>query len=709
VTCRAGVAGLVSGLLATADAAAAVTAARLAADESIRLDGALNEAAWRRAGALDDLRQSQPLPGAAASQRTVVRLAWDDSHLFIAIEAFDAEPGRIVARQMQRDSELFFDDHVTVVLDPHGRAREGYLFRVNPVGARSDALIFEGQREDYDWDGRWHAAARMHDAGWTAEIAIPFTTLSLDPETAAWGINVERRIARGNERVRLAGGLRATPITSLADMLPLTGIQVAAPGLGVRAEPYLVRREEFDHDRGGNQGEFTPGVDIFYQFTPAITGGLTINTDFAEVEVDEQRVNLTRFPLFFPEKREFFLQDTGLFRFAGLGQSPLPFFSRRIGLDATGNPVDIDIGGKLSGRHGPLAFGTLGAHVAAGPNTPAATLGAARAAYELAPGWSAGVIATVGDPRAERDARTLGADLQYRQANFGGPGKALYAEAWWQDTATEDAPDGGAYGFAIDYPNTGFVANARFNHIDHDYDPALGFVFQTGIREASGELGYWMRPDGFDAVIPQFDWRVRERHDRGLEYVLYNPEVYVETGAGDFVFPELWFERERLFAAFEILPGIVIPPGDYRHNRVLLSAGTSRDRALAVEGSVFAGEYFSGQRRDYEISLLWQPHHRYSIGLDYTVNDVDLREGRYMVRVARTRLDVNFTTRLALNFTAQHDNVSERLGMNGRLRWNFAEHHDVFLVVNHEVSTLDNNFRALATDAIAKVALSFAL
>jgi hypothetical protein len=187
VTCRAGVAGLVSGLLATADAAAAVTAARLAVDESIRLDGALNEAAWRRAGALDDLRQSQPLPGAAASQRTVVRLAWDDSHLFIAIEAFDAEPGRIVARQMQRDSELFFDDHVTVVLDPHGRAREGYLFRVNPVGARSDALIFESQREDYDWDGRWHAAARMHDAGWTAEIAIPFTTLSLDPEAAAWG------------------------------------------------------------------------------------------------------------------------------------------------------------------------------------------------------------------------------------------------------------------------------------------------------------------------------------------------------------------------------------------------------------------------------------------------------------------------------------------------------------------------------------------
>jgi len=674
---------------------------------SMTLDGDLRESDWQQAGVIVGLRQSQPIAGAPASEETVVRLLHDGKFLYIGVEARDADPSAIVARQMQRSADLFNDDHVTIVLDPHGRGREGYLFQVNPLGARRDALIFEGQVDDDDWDGRWQAAARIHDGGWTAEIALPFTTLSIDPNVANWGINVERRIARRNERVRLAGLLREKPIASLADTVPLAGIRVDAPGRGIRIEPYFVTRGTFDHDRSEAHTELAPGFDAFYQLTPAITAALTANTDFAEVEVDEQRVNLTRFPLFFPEKREFFLQDAGLFRFAGLGESPRPFFSRRIGLDAAGNPLDIEYGGKLSGRHGPFAFGALATRVAAGPTTPAATLGVVRGAYSLSPTLSAGMIGTFGDPRADREARTMGADLQYRNADWRGAGKALNAEAWWQDTATGGQPGGGAYGFAVDYPNTGFIANARFNHIDADYDPALGFVFQTGIRQAFGEIGYWARPEGFDAVIPQFDWDVRERLDDGLEYVLYNPEVYIETSAGDWVFPELFFERERLFEPFEILPGIVIPPGDYRHNRVLLSAGSSLDRPLAVEASIFAGEYFSGQRRDYSASITWQPRRRFNFRLDYRINDIDLREGRFIVRVARGEANINFTTRLTLNLIAQHDNVSERLGMNARLRWIFAGHHDLFLVLNHEMSTFDDRFRSLQSEAVAKIGLSF--
>jgi len=679
-----------------------------AAPGSIVLDGRLNEADWQNAPAIDGLRQSQPVAGAPASEPTTVRLLHDERFLYIGVEARDSEASAIVARQMQRDIALFNDDHITIVLDPHGRGREGYLFRVNPLGARRDALIFEGQVEDFDWDGRWLAAPRTHDNGWTAEIAIPFTTLSVDPDVETWGFNIERRIARKNERARLAAAVREKPIASLADAAPLSGIRAESPGIGVRFEPYLVARQRFDHDGGGQRTELTPGFDAFYRITPAITGALTVNTDFAEVEVDQRRVNLTRFPLFFPEKREFFLQDAGLFSFAGLGESPRPFFSRRIGLDAAGNPIDIDFGGKLSGRHGPLAFGALATRVAAGPNTPETTLAVARGSYSLSPTLSAGVIGTFGDPRAERDAHTLGADVQYRNADWRGTGKALDFEAWVQDTATEERPGGSAYGFAVDYPNTGFIANARFNHIDADYDPALGFVFQTGIRQAFGEIGYWARPEGFDSVIPQLDWNVRERLDEGLEYLLYNPEVFIETSAGDFVFPELWFERERLFEPFEIVPGLVIPPGDYRHNRVLLSAGTSRDRSLAIEAAVFAGEFFSGQRRDYSASLTWQPQRRFNLGLDYSINDIDLREGRFIVRVARAEANFNFSTRLTLNLIAQHDNVSERLGVNARLRWIFAGHHDLFLVLNHDSSTFDNRFRALETEAIAKLGLSFA-
>ena len=673
----------------------------------IVVDGKIDEAGWQQATRFANLRQSQPLPGTAASEQTTIRLLYDDGNVYIAITALDSQPSAIVARQLQRDRELFFDDHVTVVIDPHGRSRDGYLFRVNALGARRDALIFEGQRENYDWDGRWRAAASITSEGWTAEIAIPFTTLSVNPAVSCWAINIERRIARKNERVRLVGLRRDKPIASLADNVQLCGIKVDSPGIGLLFEPYLVARQRFDHAGGGQRTEITPGFDAFYQFTPAITGALTVNTDFAEVEVDERVVNLTRFPLFFPERRDFFLQDAGLFRFAGLGVSPQPFFSRRIGLDAAGNPIDIDYGGKISGRHGPLSFGVLGTQVAQGQNTPKATLGVARAAYSLTPELTAGVIGTAGDPGADRSAHTMGADLQYRNADWRGTGRTLEAEGWWQDTASQGQPGGGAYGFALDYPNTGFTANARFNHIDADYDPALGFVFQTGIREAFGEIGYWFRPEGFDAVIPQFDWQVRERLDGGLEYTLYNPEVYLENSAGDFVFPELWFERERLFEPFEIVPGLVIPPGDYRHKRLLLGAGSSRDRSLSVNGSVFFGDYFTGQRRDYNLAVNWQPGSRYGVNLEYSINDIDLREGRFKVRVAQANLNINFNTRLVMNITAQHDNISERLGVNARLRWTFTGYHDLFLVLNHASSTRDNRLRALETEAIAKLGFSF--
>ena len=292
------------------------------------IDGLLDDPVWKNAALIDDLTQVEPIEGAAPSQRTEVRILYDSNFIYFGIRCFDTEPDKIIAKQLQRDADLGPDDRVLIVLDPYFDHRNGYFFVVNPLGVRRESLIENNSSVRDDWDGIWYAKSRIDEQGWTTEIAIPFKTIAFNQATTQWGFNVQRTIRRTNEQIRWAAPVQHKNATSIADAGVLEEIHDLDQGIGLDFKPYGKSTLRTDDVRGDGL-DLDAGFDAFYKLTPSMTLALTFNTDFAETEVDERRVNLTRFPLFFPEKRDFFLQDSGIFAFGGIRSNPLPFQQNR--------------------------------------------------------------------------------------------------------------------------------------------------------------------------------------------------------------------------------------------------------------------------------------------------------------------------------------------------------------------------------------------
>lgn len=675
-----------------------------------RIDGDLDDGAWSGAACIVLRNQVFPVEGDAASEATEVRIIRGEQSIFLSVRAFDRDPAGIVATQLVRDADLYNDDHISFVLDPYGGRRDGYVFEVNALGARRDGLLYNGGQVRFEWDGLWSAAAKRDAGGWTAEIEIPLALLSFKSGLDEWGFNVERRIARSGEVMRWRTWDKDKEVYSLQDAGALDGMGKTESRQSLRIKATGVVR-----DSGGEAGdgtEFEPSADIFWRPSPEFTAVLTLNTDFAEADVDERIVNLSRFPVFLPEKRAFFLEDAGIFNFAGSVEdgalyTPTPFFSRRIGIDAEGRRVDLEAGAKVTGRAGPISFGFLGTRVDATATTPEKSLGVARLLAQVSDRAEVGVIATHGDPLRDATNTLVGTDFHFRDTNFADKGKILEAHAWFQESHSGE-PDltGQTYGLRIKYPNTGWIWNATAFQVDENFDPALGFVEQTGIRQTSGEFGYLMRPEGFNAITPQVDWNVRSRIDGGLEYRSINPEIYFENLRGDYIFPEVFFEHERLFESFEILPGIVVPSGSYDFTRYYLELGSSRDRAVYAGGYAIVGDYLTGTRDDIEAYAGWKPSAWFATSASYLINDIDLPEGRFIVRTVSFDMDVNFSTRLTTRLVLQHDNVSEDLGMSWRLRWIVGRDNDVFLVINRNWSTRED-LQTVSRESVAKIAWNF--
>ncbi len=323
----------------------------------------LDEAIWQRAALLGELTQTHPVEGAAPTHPTDVRLAYDKDFLYVGLLCHD-DPSQIRARQMARDANIRFDDVVELWIDTFGDHRFGFWFQVTPAGSRGDALLSDaGDGFNKSWDGIWYAQMRIVDEGWVAEIALPFQTLAFKPGTD-WGFNLQRRRIANGERMRWAHPSVAYRFFNLTVGGALTGLEGMEQGWGLDVVPYV--KGNVAHDEAGADDGFSSGgdvgLDVRWRPTPASQLRLTVNTDFAETEVDERLVNLTRFPLFFPEKREFFLEDAGQFEFGfpgrrGRSRGLIPFFSRTIGRDADGNPVPILAGVKLGGHFGPWESG----------------------------------------------------------------------------------------------------------------------------------------------------------------------------------------------------------------------------------------------------------------------------------------------------------------------------------------------------------------
>jgi hypothetical protein len=659
----------------------AALASRLSS--AIRVDGVLDEEAWRRARPIGGLTQREPKEGGAPSEETEVRVLFDADALYFGVTCRDRTPSAIVSSVLTRDADLDVDDAVTVVLDPFVDHRNGFFFRVNPAGARADGQIANNaEHATLNWDGIWDASARRTSEGWVVEMVIPFKTLRFKPGQATWGLNVERHIKRLNETDRWAAARRDVWFSNLSEAGRLEGLEGIRQGRGLDIRPYALGGREH------RDGRAQAGVDIFKNVTPNLNGSLTVNTDFAETEVDARQINLTRFPLFFPEKRAFFLEGAGVFETAGSGEDLMPFFSRRIGL-VDAQPVPITAGGKLVGRQGSYNVGVLDVQTRNTEDLPGLDVGhnlfAARVSRNILRQSSVGVIVTNGNPVGGGRNTLVGADALFSTSSFRGDKNlsvAFYA------LGTDDEATGrrdAAFGTFIDYPNDLLDTSFSFKQIGDGFVPALGFVPRTGIRKYRHGLSYQPRPGG--GLIRQlfFEFRpevITDLSNRVENWRVFTAPFNAETESGEHLEFNYVPEFERLPEPFEISDGVTIPPGSYRWTRWAAEAETASKRPWVLELHVGWGGFYSGTRRDVEAGVTLKPSTHVLLAFAVERNDVALPQGKFHTQVVTAKADYNFSPDVSWANLVQYDNESRLLGFQSRFRWILKPGSDLFVVLN---------------------------
>ncbi|USN98718.1 MAG: carbohydrate binding family 9 domain-containing protein [Phycisphaeraceae bacterium] len=687
-------------------------AARLEAPPTI--DGVLDDPAWKLVTPVDDFTQSNPVAGGSPSERTELFIVYDSRHLYIGVRCHDSG-GRdaILARQTRRDQGSQGDDAVYISIDTNEDGLTGYYFDVTAAGARTDGLIDHDGALGNSWDGIWEARTSIDDGGWSAEIAIPFATMTLDRESPTWKVNAERSIARKHETVRWRNWRREGSVRQVSQAGTVEGFERLEQGRGLTLKPFISLKEDIK----GHELDVEPGADLFYRLNSQITLALTYNTDFAETEVDDRVVNLTRFPVFFPERRDFFLEDAGVFDFGGIHQSPKPFFSRRIGI-VGGEEKGILAGARLTGRTGALRFGAMSVQMDHDEVLGDKNLSVLRLQRDVLDESSIGMIVTNGDP-ARRGGNTLvGLDFNYRDSDaFAGTG-LVTADVFAQGTYTtisgvdDDNADTSAIGGRFGIDRDPWDCNAFFARIGEHYDPALGFVSRRGRYEHDYSAGYTWRFDEAESIIRSVrlstNTSVYTYLDSTIDTLNLNlPAVAVSTHSGDAVSGRLFFTRDNLVDPFEIVDGVTIPVGTYDNLGTELSFGTTASRPVAAGGTVRRYGFYSGDRWDYTATLALRPGPYFSANAAYSINDIDLPEGSFLVRQFSMRASVQFTPDLSWDNTVQWDNRSDDLGLNSRVRWEFHPGHELFVVYNEGYNVDGGSFRSERRAVTIKLGLAF--
>ena len=691
------------------------------------IDGDLSDAVWASAAVVDDLHQVSPTEYAAPYERTEVYILYDDNALYIGARLYDTDPKLITAKNLLQNDSIGEDDRFFVTIDPFNDRRSGYYFGVNPNGVRADGL-YRNVTEFYgDWDTIFRAAAGRFDGGWTAEIEIPFKSISFDPGTDTWGLNFSRTVVRKNEIIAWVSRNRAyNPSVSGAAV----GFEGLKQGLGLELVPSLAVSRSTDFVAGTSTSDTKPSLDLAYRITPQLNASLTINTDFSATEVDDRQVNLTRFGLFFPEKRDFFLREADIFEFGGIGgqrqsqipglntlaQNGRPFFSRRIGLSNTGQIVDLDYGGKISGRVGRWELGALSIKQDGFGAVDPSTVSVVRAKHQILEESSVGVIATSGDPTSNIDNSLTGVDFLYRNTRLPG-GRTIESDVWYQQSDTQGvSSDQAAYGMSFRYPTSqGFRGTIQYRAFENNFNPALGFINRRGVGDAYLNLGYMLRKrEGYlESWLFNFDYERIDYLDGGLqEEALFLRPFTFTNRTGDSIMLALSDFNEVLIAPFEIHPGIVLPPGTYDSDTRGIQFGTGSHRKLALSGRFVDypdGRFYGGSRFDQWIQLTWRPSARFRGLLSYEYDDIALPQGAFEVRLVRAEFDIAFSSTLSLVNLVQYDNVSEVAGFNIRLHWIPQAGREIYFVINHNLEDLDGNnrFHSQFSDITAKINYTF--
>lgn len=690
----------------------------------LELDGRLDEDFWKQAAAATAFRQQEPLEGQLASEQTAVRVVYDEKNLYLGVRLFDSNPDQIKAFQRRRDADLSTDDVFAFILDTYNDQRSAFYFEINPVGLMGDGILRTGQGAEInrDWNGIWRAWVSRDDKGWSAEIRIPFMTLNFDPGNEVWGINFLRTVRRKNETSLWTGYQRNQGIERPQDAGKLTGLQGINQGLGLEAIPYaivsqstvkevpeMVTRQSFTYNAGG---------ELNYNITPNLKAGVTVNTDFAETEVDNRQVNLTRFPLIFPERRDFFLQGSNVFQFAP-SSNPNPYFSRRIGLEG-GNPIPIKHGARLIGRIKETDVGFLQVRTGSEGGVPGEHFTVGRVLQNFSSESTVGVIYTRrdtdGDSLPVRE--TFGTDLSLStsrflddknlqfQAFFVGHTPSLYGES-------SSLMDRSVRGFRVNFPNQPWDAHVSYREFGVQYAPAVGFVPRNGFRRLQPTVTFNPLIDQ-SKTIRELSW------EYDFEYLMFmdwrpatiNHDIRflgVRMESGDIVYLNVHQNYENLNFIFDVLRDgrYLIQEGIYKNNGYSIEIQTAPFRKIGGNLTFENMGFWTGRQANLEMDLFLRPFAGLNLTGSYLYSQVRLQEGAFDTHLFRLISSYDFSPWVSLNFNIQYDNVTNSLGTNSRFIWVIDPGNTLFIVHNHNWQKFEDRFDVSETQSTIKLAYTF--
>jgi hypothetical protein len=700
------------------------TARAVRVDEAVALDGVLSESFWDDINPATDFTQRDPEEGEESSERTEVRFAFDNDFLYIGILCFDSEPDLIVTTQNRRDGELRNTDSVQILLDTFGDGQLAVIFGTTPTGIEFDAQVSKaGQSRggggpprsgggggggaqrggaasmNLNWDAVWNVESQITDRGWESEMRIPFSTLRYRPGSdLVWGLNITRNIRRHNEDAYWAPISRAFRFSQLELAGSLVGIE-AESRRSLQLLPYVLGSGAKEYNTAeGTDWDLNVGIDLKYTVTPTVTLDVTVNTDFAQVEVDDEQVNLTRFDLFFPEKRPFFLENSGMFEFGSPREVEL-FFARRIGLDEDRNPVPINAGVRLSGKVGNYQVGLLDMQTRqVDDRAPANNYAVVRMSRELPNRSSIGVIAVnrnatssvAGFPGLENNNLAFGAD-----ANFG-IGQYANVFNYISKTSTPGISGGevaGASSFSFDDATNQF--SAGYLQVGENFNPEVGFVRRTGLRKPS--VGYrrrfffdnnkWIRSIEPHTSINQ--WFSIDDNEKESDFQHFHFTTR-QPGGGQL---GVAFNRnfERLDEPFEISPGVIIPVGAYRYEELAFSYQSDPSRMLFVRLNYAFGNFYDGDFVNYTAGLGYRPNAKISLIGTYDKNKIKMPHGDFDTELIGMRFNWSFTPKSYLQAFSQYNSVTREVGHNIRFALLSTSSSGLFVVYNTAHATYTFN------------------
>ncbi len=659
------------------------------AQQDLKVDGWLDEEAWQKADSITSLTMVEPVENGIPTYPTVVKILVTPKNIYLGFICYDDQPEEAVAFSKARDSELENEDYLKVILDTYKDGRNGYIFAINPFGARYDALVsFNGESENPNWDGAWEAQTQMDDGFWSAEIRIPVSTLTYNKSLDSWGFNVERRIQRFLEVNRWSGTSMDYTIGQTRHAGLISELPQFSRGIGLTPTVSLLGKASKDAENP-TAYELKPSLDLTQRITTDITAQLTVNTDFAETEVDSRQTNLTRFPVLFPEKRQFFLEGADIYDFGlSLGRSLMPFYSRRIGL-YQGREVPILWGGKLNGKVKNTHFGGLITQTGAVDSLVSGTkMGVIRLKQNILKESSVGMIATMGDPAGRSQAWTAGLDFTYQTSTFGS-GKNFLVGAWGMVNMREDLQgDKSSVGIKIDYPNDLWDWFVQYRRVGDAFDPSMGFAARKSFNNYSGKVDFMPRPE--NSFIRQYKFKISpslytdlEHHWESYDMTLAPLDVRLESG--DEFGMDLQAQGEYLKQAFEIAEGVIIEPGAYHWMRYSLQASTASKRAFNGKAEYKFGGFYGGRLDQIALQMNWRVMSFLILEFMYENNIGSIPAGDFKKELVSARTALNISSDLNISIFVQYDNESSSVGSYSRLRWTFAPLGDLYIVYKHNI------------------------